>query len=566
MPVNYASPLIVKRLVDEIKGMENLQRKQISLKQYEIFMDRLEVFVKDYLSKFYNEADVDSLPVISSINLARRIVKQEAGVYRHAPERIFTGLTPAQVEIMEQIYEDMEINAMLQKSNQYYKLQGQNNIQIIPVDGKLKIRVLMNHHFDVVPKSSSPETADAYILSGYDKLIVLPTPTEGTDGTNEMIADPNDYQATLKTYVLWSDEFNYLFDENGNVLGGVTPNPIGIMPFVDISPAKDFEFFVRLGSSVTEFTIQFNAALTDMSQIVRMQGFAQAYMIAEQASMPTSMKIGPMIAVKMALNPDNPGVRPEFGFAQPNADIAGSLQYLESLVALFLSSRGLDPKIVSAKGESAKFNSGLERLLSMLEQFDASREDFTTYMNAEKKIFEIVKAYLNTYSGTEILQYNIGIIPDSAGVEVKFHSPEMIKTDADKLGLIEKRMDLGLISQIEAISQDRGVDESQALEYKQKMIDEPQLIASMSEKSLSSNKKDVLNGAQVTALVDVMSKVTSKVISPDAAANVIQVAFGLDKETADRIVNSSAKFSPEYIPGDIKPADIDSKTAENIEA
>lgn len=477
MPVNYANTAIVKKLVDEIKGMENLQRKNLSLKQYEIFMDRMEVYVKDYLSRFYNEQDVGSLPVISSINLARRIVKQEAGVYRQCPERTFTGLTPDQVEMMEEIYDDMEIDTMLHKSNQYYKLQGQNNIQIIPVNGKLKIRVLMNHHFDVVPKSEAPENADAYVLSGYDKLLVLPNPTEGSDGINEQIADPEDYKGTLKTFVLWSDDYNFLFDENGNVIGGFTPNPIGIKPFVDISPAKDFEFFVRLGSSVTEFTIQFNAALTDMSQIVRMQGFAQAYIISEEASMPTSIKIGPMIAVKMPLNPDNPGNRPEFGFAQPNADISGSLQYIESLVALFLSSRGLDPKSVSTKGEAAKFNSGIERLLSMLEQFEASREDFAVYEQAEKKIFEIVKAYLNTYSGTEVLKYNIGMIPDDATVEVKFHAPEMIKTDADKIELIKSKLELGLISQVEAIQMDRDIDESDAIQIdkriKQGMIMTP---------------------------------------------------------------------------------------------
>jgi len=465
MSYDYSNSGIINKIATEINGSENITRRSISLKQFEVYMDRMETYVKEYLRTFYNEADVATLPIITSINLCRRIVKQEASIYKCGPDRTFLNVTDQQRIVLEQVYKDMNIDAMLQKSNEYYKLQSQNNIQIIPYNKELKIRVLMNHHFDVVPKSDNPDIADAYVISGFDKTFTIPTVDRESDGYDETIADPEDYKPGVKRHVLWSDLYNFIFDENGNVLGGATPNPIGILPFVDISPAKDFEFFIRQGSSVTDFTIQYNAALTDMSQIIRMQGFAQAYMIAEESSLPTSIKVGPMIAIKMPVKPDST-VRPEFGFAQPNADIAGSTAYLESLLALFLSSRGLDPKSISTTGDGTRYTSGMERLLSMIEKFEATRSDFNVYEYAEKNIFKIVKAYLNTYAGSNVLKYKISALSDDAEIVVTYKEPEMIETEMDKIAEIEKKLDLGLISKLEAIMEDRDIPKEEAVKIK----------------------------------------------------------------------------------------------------
>lgn len=497
MATNYANPLVVKKLADEIGGPENVERKNISLKQFEVFMDRMEPYVKEYLKTFYNADDVECLPTISSINLARRITTQEASIYKCAPERKFIGVSEEQEMVLKQIYEDMRANAMLQKSNTYFKLQGQNTIQVLPVKGKLALRVLLNHQYDVVPDPLMPEFADAYILSGYDKALRLPQ-LEGTtnsDGYNQQIADVNDYEGSLKVFSLWSDEFNFLFDENGKIISLDVANPIKMKPFIDIAPAKDFEFFIRQGSSVTDFTIQFNASLTDMSQIVRMQGFAQAYMIASESMMPTSLKIGPMIAVKMPVNPNQPEVRPEFGFAQPNADIAGSMGYLESLVALFLTSRGIDPKSITTNKDVQTYSSGMERLLAMIEKFEASRSDFEIYKKAEYELFNIVKAYVNEYAGTDVLQYSIAPIPESAYVEVKFEEPEMIETEMDKLAEIEKKLDLGLITKVEAIAEDRDIEIEEARKIKAEIDQEIQdMIPNIAQDAVVTDTEDEVVG------------------------------------------------------------------------
>lgn len=547
MPINFRNSFVLKKIAQEIKDSENSERKSVSLKQFEVFMDRMDSYVKRYLTDFYNEEDIKSLPVISSINLCKRIIKQEASIYKRAPMRTFLNVSEEQAKVLEQVYSDMDIDSMLQKSNEYFKLQAQNNIQILPYDGELRIRVLMNHHFDVVPNPEMPEEAEAYILSGFNKRMTIPSVDWKSDGQNQTTADQDDWANGQRVFVLWSETDNFLFNEDGNIIGELSDNPIQTMPFVDISPAKDYEFFVRQGQSVTDFTIQFNAALTDMSQIVRMQGFAQAYMIGPQDMMPTSIKVGPAITVKMPVNPSQPEVRPEFGFAQPNADIDGSMKYLESLVALFLSSRGIDPKTISATGDGKQFTSALERLLSMIEKFEASRSDFSIYEKAEKQIFKIVKAYLNTYSGTDVLKYNIAQLSDAADVKVYFEEPEMLETESEKLAEIEKKLDLGLISTIEAIMEDREISEEMAIEIKKKIITEPSLMEQIANGQLGTAATNTLNGAQVTALVDIITKVAAKALPAASAISVIQSSFGLSRETSEEIVSSAENFNPEYV-------------------
>jgi hypothetical protein len=102
----------------------------------------------------------------------------------------------------------------------------------------------------------------------------------------------------------------------------------------------------------------------------------------------------------------------------------------------------------------------------MMEKFEATRSDFNIYENAEKQIFKIVKAYLNTYSGTDVLKYKIAPLSDDADITIVYEEPEMIETEADEISLIEKKLDLGLISKVEAIMEDRDVPREEAEKIK----------------------------------------------------------------------------------------------------
>lgn len=467
------------RIIQDIKSEENKQRKAKSLRQFEIFQDRLHQYVVDYLRQQFSLSTVREMPVVSSINLAKRIVTQEASLYKTRPTREFNA-EEKELEQIEQHYEDISVDAKMLKSNQYFKLQNQNLLMIVPKEGKLVLRVLLPHHYDVVPDPDNPERALAYIISAFDKSFYIkstfnaanPTgyrpatdPENPSDGVNQVTGDQDDYKSVLEKYIFWSKDYNFIMDGSGKIISPAEDvesplAPMQIMPFIDIANDKDFEYFVRQGHSLSDFTVQYNGALSDLGNVVKMQGWAQAWLKGSKELMPENIQIGPNFILKLPIDPTDQ-VQTDFGFSNPSPDVAGSIQYVEMLLSNFLTSRGQSPKVVSGKGESDKFSSGVERLLAMIERFDASQADMEIYRDAEESLFEIIKAWNNTLIGTGVLEITSPISEDT-NVEVKYAQPQAIQSRAEQLAAIQLERELGLKSRTQAIEELYDVDTEKA--------------------------------------------------------------------------------------------------------
>lgn len=465
----------INSIIREINGFENVDRKRVSHGQYEIYRDKILAHVRAYLEGFYSKDTVKEMPIVSTINLARRIVNEEAAIYSCPPKRKFIGVTPEQEILLEKVYKDMKADQMLLKSNQFFKLQDQNILQVSIVDKKLKLKVLTCHQLDVIPSAIDAEEAAAYIVSGFDYGMHESQTTEG-DGEDQAIADYDDYKASTKRLAWFTKNQNFITNDSGMILSTDTENPLGIMPFVDISSQKDGQFWVQNGSALTDFTIQFNAAMSDQGHIVRMQGFGQAWYKGSENNLPQNLQIGPNFVLRLPVDPNNP-VDTSFGFAQPGADIAGAIQFAESLLSAFMTSRGVNPKLVNTKGDTQVYASGFERLLAMLEAFKPSKNDFEVYKDAEQKLFKIVARYLNTYGGSTLLpNYSAGQINEDAYVELYYHEPQMIQTEREEFDLVRDQVETGFMSEIEAIMRLRKVDKNAAMEIRKTILSEEKML------------------------------------------------------------------------------------------
>jgi hypothetical protein len=471
---NYLDPFVRSRILQETNSQENIDRKKVSAAQYDIFQDMILPYVKSYLKGFLSAETVNEMPLIASVNLARRIVTKEAAIYIRPPKRTFVNASPELQQKLEWLYEQMKMNTYFLKANQWFKYQGQTWMQIILKNGMLKPRVLMKHQIDVVPKEDDPETADAYLIKGFDRSRYMSSLYDTTkqgnndtlgdlasrsDYTNQSIADKEDYKAKTKSVAWWTQDFNFITDERGAISSGLEiENTIGKLPFIEISSPKDYEYYIRDGAALSDFTIQFNASLSDVMNIMRMQGFGQAIIKGDPDMIPENVQLGPNFIIKLPVNPDRQ-VQTDFEFKNSGADLEGSIRVLESLLSAFLSSRGLDPNTVNTKGEFKSFNSGLDRLLAMIEMFEPAKSDFDVFQEAEHDAFEVIKAYVNTYGGSELLnKIDIGAIPEDVYLDVSFPEPQMIMSEREKLDLLQSKLDMGIISKVEAISEARGID------------------------------------------------------------------------------------------------------------
>lgn len=469
--LNLLNPNIRKQIIEEINSSENLERKKVSFGQYEIYRDRILQQVKNFLQGFYSKQTIENTPIVASVNLARRIVNKEASLYVKEPKREFYNVTPDQAEVLSQVYSDMKINTIMNRLNQNFKLQDQATVYIVPRNGKLKAMPLLSHQFDVIPSTQDQEIGEVYLLSGFNRTMANVEVTEYGDSMNQLIADEDDYKSALSAIAVWSPVFNFVMDQNGNIQQAESyDNPIGgVVPFVDIYSSKDGEYWVRSGASLTDFTIQYNASLTDLGNIVRMQGFGQAWLKAPSNMIPENIQVGPNFILRLPIDPNNP-TPTDFGYANANPDLAGSLAYIEGLLSSFLTSRGIDPKLVNARFEATKYSSGVERLLAMIEQFEATEQDSEVFEDAENKILKIVIAYLETYGGTPVLpNYPKMIFSKDAYVEIDYVKPSDIQSKTEKLQSIQQRLEMGLISQVEAIAEDRGIGVDDAQEVYNKI-------------------------------------------------------------------------------------------------
>jgi len=206
--------------------------------------------------------------------------------------------------------------------------------------------------------------------------------------------------------------------------------------------------------------------MSDTNQIVMMQGYSQSYLIAKDDLIPDNIQLGPNFILKLPFDQADEQ-KPEFGFANPGSDIAGAINYMETYLSSFLTSRGLDPSIVSGKGQIQKASSGVQKYLEMIDHFDASRTDYSTYNHAEKQIYKVIKAWHDGAIGTDLLdkKYQSSVIADDSEVMINFSGPEMLQTEKEKVELWNTKVEAGFTSRLKAIMALEGLEEKEAAEY-----------------------------------------------------------------------------------------------------
>lgn len=475
-----------KGIIEEIIASENIERMDESSKSCDVYNGEMYQYVESYLKEKFGADSASQMPIVSSINLAKKIINTKATVYRNEPQRTFTDVSEDMSDSLNQLYDKIQFDSKMMIANRYYELQRQTHIQVVPKGGELVVRTIKAHQLNVVPSDLDQEKGEIYILSSYD------SDNYGYgNNMDETIGDYDDKEKGEERYIVWSPNYHFVMDGNGTILTEDIANPIApVIPIVELAEDKDFKYWVQDKDETTDFAIEFNAALSSLGQIVNLQGYAQAFVSGPKEMLPTSMTVGPTKILRLE-NDALSGQKVEFGFASPSSDLAGAQAYIESLLSMFLSSQGVDPKSITGKADANNYSSGIERLLAMVSDFEASKDVMSLFTKTEKKIFEIIKAWNNLAANTNLLEkeYTVGIIPETASVDVKFTEPSSSITDTEILANIEKKLDLGLMSRSEAMQELRGIESNEADDLIEKIDNE-----GMTEQPSVNIMENVTNG------------------------------------------------------------------------
>ena len=466
-------------LIEQIASTENVKRKALSLRQTEIYGDYLYNHVWDNIAGRFSEQTASQMPICAYINLARRIVKAEASIYKDEPLRTFSDVSPEQNDVLQTVYKEMMADVKLMRSNESFKLQQQNHVMIVPKDGKLIMRVLRNHHIDSIQDPNDPETAIGYVINNFDRTFFSDNrrrdnqnnrtgrfnqfTNQRNDAIDEVIGDEDDWKSVKKRYLVWTKEHNFIMNGKGEVVSETEENPIGIVPIIDISQEKDFTYWVKQGDAIVDATLDYNVTMSDVGHIVQNQGFAQAYMIADKDMIPDNLQIGPNSLLHLPIDQSSEQ-RPEFGFAQTGADIEGGLKYANDKLIAFLTSRGLDPDVVTTSTDGGASNSGVQEFLRMMKHFKATKEDYATYQRAETQIYDIIKSWNNLAPELLNPKYTTSQISEDSELMISYAGPEMLQTEQEKVDVWASKIEAGVASRVDAIMNLEGLDREKAIE------------------------------------------------------------------------------------------------------
>lgn len=508
MATNILDIEVRKKIIDDILGEENKRRKVESFRRLDIYKKNQRKYILERIQKDLSPTTVANMRTFTSINFTQKIVNAKASIYKNPPERTFANAQEREQKQIEELYKYALVDVKLKKANRYFKLEDQAAVQILPKDGCLHLRVLAPHHFDVIPRVDMPEKAELYILSGFDKQYANQdtqsaesndsrnrgSTTLGgyNDNQNQTIADREDYFAQLNYFVFWSDLYHFATNKQGEILDennvpytGAIPaekiaNPIQKMPFIDLVTERDFEYWAQTGSNVTDLQLDLGAQISDNVDINFRQGYSQAILSATEA--PQSMQTGPHTLLFLKKDPRaDAAAQPEFAFATPSPDLASSIRLTEMLLAMGLTSEGLEADLIStgpATTGDKPYTSGYERLLAQIEEFSASQDDLDLFKGAEYEVFDLLRRWSNllqNVTGPLELKPELkgGQISDAVQLTCNFTTPEMVQSQTEKEDSAIKKMEAGLMSRKMAIMDIYGVDDDKAEEMIEE-IDEEQ--------------------------------------------------------------------------------------------
>lgn len=457
------------KIIEEIKGNENNERMEKSQQEWDVFSGNIRPYVKKKLLERFSQTLVSEIPIVASINVLKKAVKAKGSLYNNPPTRDFTELSDDQKEIVELAYKDMRIDAQMMQLNRLFELQEQTHGLIEPKNGRLTLRPVKSHQLNVKPSDLDPEIGEIYIFSSYDKS-QSNIKQDSSDGTNQKIADLNDYEKEDERYFVWSKSFHFVMDGNGENLSNDTASPLlahGVVPVVEFASLKDFTYWIEGTNEDAQFTVDYNSSQSMLGQIVEMQGFAQAFLKTTADLMPASIDVGPTRILKLVVDP-NVDAETEFGFASPNSDISGAREYSESLLSQYLSSQGQSPGSISANAtDTEKFTSGTDRFLAQIEKFESSKDAMDIFSHGESAIYKVIKAWLNVLSTSDLLlpKYRIkGQIKAESELMIEYKMPTAVLTKMEKLDVLEREIELELKTKVEAYAEYRGVTEKEAEE------------------------------------------------------------------------------------------------------
>lgn len=339
--------------------------------------------------------------------MVRKVVTRRATVYRTAPTRTFEGWDQAAGQAL---YQAANIDAVLKRASKLTKLLKTTALQVRHGDHGLQINVLTPHILDAV--YDDPE---------HPVRMVVTHPAS---------------DASKTTYSDWTATGFQRRDSQGRRIQLPTnpsgENPYGVLPFVPLfDRLPDSNFFLPGGDDLIGSQKALNVGLVNLFRSIELQAHGQA--VAKGLPVGDPIATGPDKVI--LLPPDG-----SFSYAAPNAPIQDILSSLEFLMRQTAATNDVGADVFDL---SKRAESGSAKSVERMDLREARQDDIALWRRYELRLFEVIKAVVNTHSP--------GTIPEGATLRIDFAELADVITEAELLENLKAKAELGVSSPVDAL-------------------------------------------------------------------------------------------------------------------
>lgn len=501
-----------KKILTEICGSENRERKKREAAKWEIWRDGVKPFVMERLaaSGFQQTTLTIMEQRASNVNLFKKIVSKKSRSYSKGVDRsIMTEGGESDdkpTKDLEALCSAMGLTQAMKRLDKY-RHGARNGVgyiypELVEHEGQmlwsLRTKTLYPHLYDVIPDAADHEKPRCFILSPFaDDATVLEQPSIGSgdgrslgnwansgsgrrDHIEQTIANaPRDTGAQKREYVWWTAKYHFTTNEKGQIIGSKSgdpvaavvngnsvqahANPIGRLPIFNICTEQDGEFWALGGDDLVDGTVLLNIKLTDMEAILHYQGWGQT-VITGQDLKKKNIQVGPQVAI-LAETDAGATHKTEVSILSHDPHTDDHLKSAEVHVALLLTTNNLSVKSVATNLQASSLASALAKMVDEAEVLDDVTEDQEYYGQKEKEAVRIGQGWVKVLQPTRKMVPTLQQIGDFKVEQMVtyFHKQEQVTTEAERLANLKARKELGLDTMVDIIKKDNpGMSDAQA--------------------------------------------------------------------------------------------------------
>lgn len=422
----------IKSKLEIINSDESKKQKVEEYEKFLVYNGKIKGLLERAIKKEFKKPETlqELFNRLLPLNIARKIIDRLSKVYEAAPVREPVDKSEFDKEILENLEDMLDINRIGKLANRDFKLFKKVLIEIYIDDfGFPRLRTLPAHTY--YPFSDS---------------LVNPTIPSTIFKVIQQNTDPR-----KSIYQVWSDDTFVVVDGTGEIRREymlALNNPDGINPYetlpfiyivdsqIDIEPIQD--------DDLVAVSLVVPIILTDVAFAIKFQAWSLIYTIGYDSDLPS----GPNSVIHLPYGPDNQ--KPEIGHLKTDVNIDGVLKYVESIVSMLLSSKGLRSNAISTNLTPENAASGVAKMIDSAELIEERKEQYSLFYRFEHEMWtKLSKILLPYWNETGKLNKSFNnLFSDVFDVSIQFQEPKVMESDREKIEIAKMRMEAGLSTKL----------------------------------------------------------------------------------------------------------------------